>query len=64
MRSCCWHKKARIFQKTFNKPGDYILVNKNCKINKIEIPKIFYKKGENNRLFSDHAPVFANITIS
>ena len=31
--------------KPFTHSGDYILVNKkNCKINKIEIPKIFYKK--------------------
>ena len=63
LRSCCWHKKSPLLEKPFIKSGDYILVNKNCQINKLEIPSIFYKKGENNRLFSDHAPVFANISL-
>jgi endonuclease/exonuclease/phosphatase family metal-dependent hydrolase len=62
LKSCCWHKPG--YKKHFERPGDYILVGKNSKIIKLEIPKIFNKPGRNNRLFSDHAPVLAEIKFT
>lgn len=60
LKSCCWKKNPK---KYFSDTGDYILVNKNVKQLEIEIPKIFKKKGRQNRLFSDHMPVFSRLVI-
>lgn len=62
MRSCCWHKPKHKY-KYFSNTGDYILVNKNIKQQSINIPSIFKTRGRNNRLFSDHMPVFAELIL-
>lgn len=62
MKSCCWHKPKHKY-KYFSDTGDYILVNNNIKQKSIYIPSIFKVRGRNNRLYSDHMPVLAELSI-
>ena len=62
LKSCCWHEAGHKY-KHFSDTGDYILVNKNIKQINIKIPEIFKKRGRENRLFSDHMPVFSKLFI-
>lgn len=62
LKSCCWHKKGHSHGH-FVRTGDYILVGDNLKINKLEIPKDYDYIHRNKNLYSDHKPVFAEITF-
>ena len=61
LKSCCWHKKGHPYGH-FIRTGDYVIVSQNLKINKLEIPKIFNYIHRNKNLYSDHKPVFTEIT--
>lgn len=62
LKSCCWHKEKHEWG-YFDSPGDYVMVSNNIKDIKLSIPKIYRKRGRNNRLFSDHMPVLAKIIL-
>lgn len=62
LKSCCWHKKGHPYGH-FTGTGDYIIVSQNLKINKLEIPTKYDYIHRNKNLYSDHKPVFAEITF-
>lgn len=62
LKSCCWHKKGHQYGH-FSGTGDYVIVSQNLKINKLEIPDDFDYIHRTKNLYSDHKPVFAEITF-
>jgi endonuclease/exonuclease/phosphatase family metal-dependent hydrolase len=69
LKTCCWHKVGFVgkFEGStyshFTDTGDYVLVNHNCRVVDIRVPKIYNSLDRNKSLFSDHKPVLVKLDL-